>query len=101
VFVALCLQLVVAITNYERRDDPDREKLKLWDQALWHLAGERRDQMPLRSLSKKRKYCRKISPIRPITVSKAVKSVQNHFFRQALRGDREPLPGEHLQARNL
>ena len=29
VFVALCLRLVVAITNYERGDDPGREKLTL------------------------------------------------------------------------
>jgi hypothetical protein len=29
VFLALCLRLVVAITNFEREDDPDREKLKL------------------------------------------------------------------------
>ncbi|MGM0718424.1 MAG: transposase, partial [Halobacteriota archaeon] len=29
VFLALCLRLVVAITNFERGDDPGREKLKL------------------------------------------------------------------------
>jgi hypothetical protein len=29
VFLALCLRLVVAITNYERGDHPSREKLKL------------------------------------------------------------------------
>ena len=29
VFLAPCLRLVVAITNFEREDDPDREKLKL------------------------------------------------------------------------
>jgi len=29
VFVALCLRLVVAITNFERGNDPGREKLKL------------------------------------------------------------------------
>jgi hypothetical protein len=29
VFLALCLRLVVAITNYERGDDPGREKLTL------------------------------------------------------------------------
>jgi len=29
VFVALCLRIVIAITNYERGDDPGREKLKL------------------------------------------------------------------------
>ena len=29
VFVALCLRIVVAITNFERGDDPGREKLKL------------------------------------------------------------------------
>jgi hypothetical protein len=29
VFVALCLRIVVAITNFERDDDPGREKLKL------------------------------------------------------------------------
>jgi len=31
VFLALCLRLVVAITNFERGDDPGREKLRLWD----------------------------------------------------------------------
>jgi transposase len=29
VFVALCLRIVIAITNYERGDNPGREKLKL------------------------------------------------------------------------
>ena len=29
VFLALCLRLIVAITNFERGDDPGREKLKL------------------------------------------------------------------------
>jgi hypothetical protein len=29
VFVALCLRIVVAITNYERGDDHGREKLTL------------------------------------------------------------------------
>ncbi|SDD92113.1 transposase, partial [Natrinema hispanicum] len=29
VFVALCLRIVIAITNYERGHDPGREKLKL------------------------------------------------------------------------
>jgi hypothetical protein len=29
VFLALCLRLVVAITNFERGDDPGRERLKL------------------------------------------------------------------------
>jgi len=28
-FVALCLRIVIAITNYERGNDPEREKLKL------------------------------------------------------------------------
>ena len=31
VFLALCLRLVVAITNFERGDDLGREKLRLWD----------------------------------------------------------------------
>jgi hypothetical protein len=29
VFLALCLRLVVAVTNFERGEDPGREKLKL------------------------------------------------------------------------
>ncbi|MXV64206.1 IS5/IS1182 family transposase, partial [Natronorubrum sp. JWXQ-INN-674] len=29
VFVALCLRIAIAITNYERGHDPGREKLKL------------------------------------------------------------------------
>jgi hypothetical protein len=37
------------------------------------------------SLSKKRKYCQKISFISPMIASKGVKFVKNRFFEQALQ----------------
>lgn len=43
------------------------------------------DRTKLRSLSKKRKYYRKISLIDPLTISKGLKFVKNHFLGQALR----------------
>jgi len=36
VFVALCLRVIVAITNYERGHNPRRTKLKAVWFILWH-----------------------------------------------------------------